>query len=95
MTTRIPVSLCPLCSHTLDSAESLASPLEPPSPGDWTLCIGCTAILEFGPDLHLTLVPFAIANRALAKDNDLLGTVRAVQQMHRTLGRPNPKGTPH
>lgn len=91
----IPISLCPLCGHLLDRAESLTHPTEAPSPGDWTVCIGCAAILEFDHQLRLALVPFAIATRALNEDEGLLDTVRAIQAMHRTLGRPGPRGTPN
>jgi hypothetical protein len=94
LTTRIPICLCPLCGHSLDSVGSLSDPTAAPSPGDWIVCIGCTAILEFDYQRRLNLVPFAIATRALHEDADLLGTVRAIQAMQRTLG-PGPKGRPN
>lgn len=91
----IPIALCPLCGHTLDRAERLDAPTDTPSPGDWTVCIACTAILEFDHELHLNLVPFAIANRALADDPELLRTVRAIKTMHRALGPPRSGGKPN
>lgn len=95
LTTRIPLSLCPVCGHTLDSSESLSSPAEAPAAGDWTVCIGCAAILEFDQELRLSLVPHAAAAVALAEDADLRGTVGAIKTMHRMLGRPRPKQRPN
>lgn len=37
---------CPACGYQFTDATALNTN-ERPSPGDWTICIGCTAILRF------------------------------------------------
>jgi hypothetical protein len=74
----VPRSTCPTCGHSMDGAANFESDGEDPRPpdvGDFTICIQCTEILEFGPDLQLGLpssgVP-ELARRAQARARRIL-----------------------
>jgi hypothetical protein len=51
-----PEARCPACQTTLDGASSMGDrPM--PRPGDLSVCVYCTALLEFNTDLTLRLAP--------------------------------------
>jgi hypothetical protein len=51
---RTPESACLSCGKRLDAAGLLdGQPIEPPGDGDTTLCIGCGAVMKYGPDGRL------------------------------------------
>jgi hypothetical protein len=54
-TGQTPLRFCPVCFHKLDGVTNLTGQ-EKPEPGDFTICISCTAILRFttGNDLELS-----------------------------------------
>jgi hypothetical protein len=54
---RIRESFCPWCGRSLDAAMNIVLDDSPPSPGDFTLCIGCASVLKFGPLLELLAIP--------------------------------------
>lgn len=47
LTVRLPPQFCPVCFHLLDAATNMTS-AEPPVEGDFTICIGCRAVLRWG-----------------------------------------------
>ncbi len=51
----IPESVCPVCHHTLDRASCIHDEKAVPESGDFTICIGCTALLIFMEDMTLRL----------------------------------------
>lgn len=65
--TRTAPSLCPLCGYTVDAHESLANPESVPKPGDYGICMGCTAVLEYDGSLRLKVVPKAEVERELLR----------------------------
>ena len=64
-TTRVPDHRCPVCRAELSAASSIA-PDEVPEPGDWTVCIACTVILIFNPEMTVRL-PLADEMAALSR----------------------------
>ena len=46
-------SSCPECGKVLDCSTSVEFDGAKPSPGDISICLDCTAILEFGENLEL------------------------------------------
>lgn len=48
---------CPRCGYRLDAdAPPANARYEKPSPGDLSMCLRCSAVLTFAPDLHLRLL---------------------------------------
>lgn len=47
------IQLCPKCGKTLDAATNVVRDAMP-DPGDVTVCIGCAAVLQFGPEMKLS-----------------------------------------
>jgi hypothetical protein len=47
-----PEARCPCCLKTLDGATS-AGERKTPLPGDFSVCVYCTSILQFNTDLTL------------------------------------------
>jgi hypothetical protein len=56
MTVRLPPCLCPVCESKLDAAAATNGDGSPPKSGDVTVCIYCTALLEFTDDLKVKQV---------------------------------------
>jgi hypothetical protein len=54
--THLSKDCCPQCGYTLDAATG-AHGFEIPAPGDFSVCINCTSILEFSNDMSLQLLP--------------------------------------
>lgn len=50
--TRLPKTCCPWCWTLLDSASNVYAP-GPPQPGDFTICIHCTAVLKYTATMQL------------------------------------------
>lgn len=53
---KLQASPCPRCGAMLDGAGTFAGPIEPPNPGDLTVCIYCAGLLRFGVGLALEAV---------------------------------------
>jgi hypothetical protein len=91
VTTRLPVTLCPECGYTLDSADSLETDAKP-TVGDFTVCMACTCVLRFDAQLRPRSVSAELLRRECARDPDLkrslAQTVAAVRIMHHQLGKP-------
>lgn len=52
MSVPVPEHKCPYCSHALNRVSIPGpDPVPEPEPGDATVCINCSAVLVFGPDL--------------------------------------------
>lgn len=51
-TKRLPPAFCPYCFTLLDAATNMES-VEPPRPGDYTVCIECCGVLTFGDDMSI------------------------------------------
>jgi hypothetical protein len=47
-------AFCPVCFYVFDRASNLED-LDRPKPGDCTLCINCSALLKFEPDMQLSV----------------------------------------
>lgn len=56
LTFKMGIQLCPKCGYTFDAATKLEGDKGIPESGDLTVCIGCASMLEFGPDLKLSIV---------------------------------------
>jgi hypothetical protein len=95
LTTRTPITLCPLCGHTIDAATSLASPEAWPEPGDWTVCFACAGVLMFDTEFRLVVVPVAEVAAAVAEDADLARTIAAVRRLRAAVGVPRSRGRRH
>jgi hypothetical protein len=91
----LPTALCPVCGHTMNAADSVAPPHRKPEEGDWTVCIGCAGVLQFDSALRFIAVPPLEVGRELKKNPELAMTIKAVREMHRTLGRPGETGRKH
>lgn len=93
-TAAIPVSLCPICGHSVDSASSLANPGAAPDPGDWVVCISCAAVLEFDAGLRLAIPAAAEVEEALKSGSDLRRTIAAVRMANRATRPAREPGKP-
>lgn len=51
----LPESACPFCGHKMDHAFSTQTD-NPPTPGDFSLCIRCGRVLRFAEDMTLLKV---------------------------------------
>jgi hypothetical protein len=56
MTNKMPVCQCPTCESTLDAALASDGSDLAVVPGDVTMCVYCTEILEFTEEFMLTKV---------------------------------------
>jgi hypothetical protein len=54
-TTHLKPDRCPACLYRLDAAIAAFKDVTP-SPGDFTVCIQCGAVLEFDNNLHVQKV---------------------------------------
>jgi hypothetical protein len=54
-TFRMQLQLCPECGYELDAATKVQGDKGAPEPGDVTVCMGCASVLEFGPELELSV----------------------------------------
>lgn len=53
-TVQLPPQFCPVCFTVLNAATNMTSE-GPPEPGDFTICIGCRAVLCFGLGMVMEL----------------------------------------
>jgi hypothetical protein len=54
VTTRLSPSFCPICFQLLDAVTCFTAQIAP-KPGDFTICIECGAVVEFGAKMDLRL----------------------------------------
>jgi hypothetical protein len=54
VTTRVPPQFCPVCFTVLDAVTNFTDKV-PPKPGDFTVCIECGSVMEYGPKMDLSL----------------------------------------
>lgn len=47
---------CPSCSYIHDALTDARGGVEKPSPGDYTVCLNCAALLTFQDDLSIKLM---------------------------------------
>jgi hypothetical protein len=52
---RVPPSSCPTCGEKWDGATEASNAAATPTPGDFSLCIGCGAVLRYSAELVLVL----------------------------------------
>ena len=82
-TAKMAICVCPVCRKRLDAASSATGSKALPLPGDIIICIGCAAILEFGPGLAVVRLSAATqASLPLLMQRHILDTVRMVQLIH-------------
>ncbi len=55
-TTILPEDNCPVCKKKFDRASPPGDEQIQPVPGDYTVCIGCGAMLKFDPDMKHVLI---------------------------------------
>lgn len=53
---RMPAACCPGCRHKLDAATDPLGSDAVPQVGDITVCLHCTAVMQFGADLMPQLI---------------------------------------
>jgi hypothetical protein len=53
-THRLPAVACPGCFSKLDAASSFDGD-GPPASGDFTVCLECSAVLRYGPNMELVV----------------------------------------
>lgn len=49
--------LCPYCDVVLDSRREVSGKDIEPTPGDYSICVGCTNYLLYDDDLNLVKIP--------------------------------------
>lgn len=83
-TTRTPETQCPSCQCSIDAATALTEDVTP-SPGDFTVCIQCAAILRFDRELHLKETVYHELKELDTEALEELALIRAViAKMHRS-----------
>lgn len=55
MTTRLPVTVCPVCEYRADAASDVAGGDDGPTPGDFSICINCASVLTYDERLQLAI----------------------------------------
>jgi len=82
----LPVSYCPECDYEMDAATDVQQGNNArPSPGDVSICLKCTAFLEFDENLHLRTLPLAKLRDLPPEIRDLLHRVR--RAVHETMSK--------
>ena len=95
-TSRVPITFCPFCGHTLDAAT--AGPMTPeatPGPGDVTLCVGCVNVLIFDDDLKARKPTPAELAEVMDYPEIRAGRLALFEAHRRGLLRLRPKPKPH
>lgn len=86
--TRAPESVkpsqCPACGKKLDCASLFGSPNIKPSPGDFSVCIGCAEVLVFTPTLDLRSADLNDLISEPAARRHIEEVQSAIREMHRT-----------
>lgn len=83
---------CPACGHRLDSVANLTG-CRRPQEGDYSVCIGCVAVLRFGAGLELSCATDAELAGALPETREALLRTQAAVRLARALVRPpGPRG---
>lgn len=54
-TFRMTIQLCPQCGYELDASTKVQGDKGGPVEGDVTVCIRCASVLQFGPELKLSV----------------------------------------
>lgn len=67
----IPEMACPACDARLDRAAALNHG-HAPKPGDFTVCIGCGAILRFGVEGLVAVAPDSLQELDAQQRRDVL-----------------------
>lgn len=91
-TTRTAPVSCPECGYAMD-AHTSANPNEPnatPSPGDYTVCIECAAILLFTPEMKMRTTTLRERNDAPLQVLSVVRAVTLVNASGRKSNRPPP-----
>lgn len=81
----IPESSCPFCGATMSGACNLFGE-EGPSPGDFTICIECEAVLTFDQGYHLRAATDAEL-KEIASDPRLKRIIDAFAAVKKQEGR--------
>jgi len=91
--TRTTPTLCPRCGYVLDAhgtAPGEADPA-PPRAGDYTICVGCVGVLQFGADGMLRPVT---ADELAAVDPAVLAVLAEQRALIRRFFPPRPPDRP-
>lgn len=85
---KIPPITCPVCQHRHNSAVNISGPDDPaPIVGDISICIYCTAVLEFDKNMHLVRLTNETAKKLTV--DQMRDIVRACETMRTACGRSN------
>jgi hypothetical protein len=78
---RVPLMRCPVCGNENDATTSTtAGAKRVPKPGDYGLCVGCGALMEFDADLRCFIPePEAVAANMLRQEGLAAGLFAAQQ----------------
>lgn len=79
---------CPVCFTTLDAASTIDGDTNPPVPGDFTVCLNCSAILRY--DDAFVVVPSSLAECPI----ELRATLARVKMLTEEFQRWEKKGKP-
>lgn len=86
MTTHVTTPcLCPWCGAHLTRCTNTDASGTPPDPGDFTVCISCIGICQYGADLQLARATEAVL---AALDEDVRVHLYACQVALRVTSRP-------
>lgn len=85
--TRLPVSRCPRCRYTMDAATSATRRHATPTPGDYSVCLACAAILRFADDLTLRACSVDEQRELERADPELAKQLGRIVQFCRRLPR--------
>ena len=91
MTTRTPVSFCPVCGTVLSAATSVGEK-HLPEEGCFSVCITCATLLRYDTNLRLSIPPAADVAKAFREDPDIAEKIADIQLAVRTMhpgGKPN------
>ena len=75
----IPTSLCPACGYAMDRASAQEGDAKP-SEGDFSICLGCGAALQFDAGLHHRLVTLSELSTLACENPDMLKELEAARQ---------------
>jgi hypothetical protein len=87
MTIEVPSSPCRSCGREMSGATDSHDPDQPvlPKPGEISICLYCSHVSEYGPDLKLVPLSDA-ALLEIAGDPRFIRAMRAVEQFRKMNG---------
>jgi hypothetical protein len=80
--TEVKPSLMPCCGYMVDSASDPNGDATP-EPGDFSICLRCGAILQFGPDLTSELPGVGVLEKLRLTEPETWAEMQRLQQAQR------------